>query len=382
MRKRDFGMTRREALERLGVLGFAATSTSQEEQTLPWADLTEAPASRNGVRFTELASIEKSVVPSEAFFVLQHGGIPELDPESFLLTLAGEVERPIVVDIDAIRALPKRERTVCFECAGNAGVGRHGLVGNASWGGVALATLLREAGVKPGARDIVFYGADEAEERLRGRTYPARFARSLPLVDALDDNVLLAYEMNGEPLSVEHGFPLRLIVPGWYGIAQVKWLTRIEVLDHRFMGWFMAKEYVSLRGEMIAGRIEHRAISVGRQRLKSVIARVTRRRASGGGWRYRIHGFAWNAGAEIARVEVRIDDGSFQPAELKRPGSRFAWTRFRVEWEAATPGRHRLVSRARDDEGVQPTTEAASRYKATPWENDGQVVREIEIPAG
>jgi DMSO/TMAO reductase YedYZ molybdopterin-dependent catalytic subunit len=255
----------------------------------------------------------------------------------------------------------------------------HGLVGNAEFRGAPLRAVLEPLGIGSSAQEVVFEGADDAEERLRGNSYPARFARSLPLRDALDDDVLLAHEMNGEPLSAEHGFPLRLVVPGWYGVAQVKWLSRIELLDSRFMGWFMAKDYVTVRGTSIDGRVEHRATSVGRQRLKSLVTRVTRSRAEAGLPEYFIRGLVWNDGSPLLGVEISIDDGPFEPARVEPRNSRFAWTSFRSSWKSPAPGRHRLVSRARDAKGSQPTEEEASRFKATPWENDGQVVREIVI---
>jgi hypothetical protein len=254
----------------------------------------------------------------------------------------------------------------------------HGLVGNAEFRGAPLRAVLEPLGIGSSAQEVVFEGADDAEERLRGNSYPARFARSLPVRDALGDDVLLAYEMNGEPLSAEHGFPLRLVVPGWYGVAQVKWLSRIEVLDSRFMGWFMAKDYVTVRGASIDGRVEHRATSVGRQRLKSLVTRVSRTRAAGLP-EYSVRGLVWNDGTPLLGVEISIDEGPFEPALVEPRNSRFAWTSFRSSWKSPAPGRHRLVSRARDAKGSQPTEEEASRFKATPWENDGQVVRELVI---
>jgi DMSO/TMAO reductase YedYZ molybdopterin-dependent catalytic subunit len=349
------------------------------EEVLRWADVPEPPSASVGARFTDLAGLDSLVVPADVFFVLSHGRIPRIRAEGFRLRIEGSLARSAVLGLDEIRSLPATTLEVAFECAGNGGVGMHGLVGNAELRGAPLRAVLEPLGVGSSAREVVFEGADEAEERLRGNSYPARFARSLPLKDALDESVLLAYEMNGEPLSPEHGFPLRLVVPGWYGVAQVKWLSRIEVLDSRFMGWFMAKDYVTVRGEEIDGRIEHRATSVGRQRLKSLVTRVTRSRAGAAPPEYFVRGLVWNDGAPLLGVEVSIDEGPFAPAAVAPRKSRFAWTSFRLKWEEPAPGRHRLVSRARDAKGSQPTEEEASRFKATPWENDGQVVREIVI---
>ena len=250
-----------------------------------------------------------------------------------------------------------------------------GLVGSAEWEGAPLAPLLRELGVPPETREAIFVGADGAEERLRGNRYPSRFARSLPIADALGPEVLLAHRMNGEPLLPEHGSPLRLVVPGWYGVAQVKWLERIELSPSRFMGWFMAKEYVTVLGLRRGEEIEHRATSVGKMRLKSVVTRVVRSADRG----LRIEGLAWFDGTFIDTVEVRVDDGSWEPAELEPGSSPYDWVRFSLPWRSPSPGKHVLVSRARAGSRIQPTETEASDLKATPWENDGQFERRIVL---
>jgi DMSO/TMAO reductase YedYZ molybdopterin-dependent catalytic subunit len=251
----------------------------------------------------------------------------------------------------------------------------HGLVGRAEWEGVPLAPLLREAGVRPDTREVVFFGADGAEERLRGNRYPSRFARSLPIADALGEDVLLAHRLNGEPLPLEHGAPLRLIAPGWYGVSQVKWLERIELSSSRFMGWFMAKEYVTVRGRRRGEAIEHEATSVGKMRLKSLVTRVVRAAEND----LRIEGLAWFDGTPIDTVDVRIDDRAWQEAELVRGSGRYDWIPFALPWPSPSTGEHRLVSRARAGDRTQPTEEEASDLKATPWENDGQVVRRLRL---
>jgi DMSO/TMAO reductase YedYZ molybdopterin-dependent catalytic subunit len=234
---------------------------------------------------------------------------------------------------------------------------------------------LRELGVRPDTREAIFVGADGAEERLRGKRYPSRFARSLPIADALGKDVLLVHSMNGSPLLPEHGAPLRLLVPGWYGVAQVKWLERIELSPTRFMGWFMAKEYVTVIGLRRGEEVEHRATSVGKMRLKSVVTRVVRN-AEGG---LRIEGLAWFDGTSIDAVEVRIDDGRWEPADLEGGLSPFDWVRFSLAWRSPPPGEHVLVSRARAGSRIQPTDTEASELKATPWENDGQFERRIVL---
>ena len=209
-----------------------------------------------------------------------------------------------------------------------------------------------------------------------GIATPAVFARSLPVADALSLDVLLADTMNGEPLPREHGGPLRLIVPGFYGVAQVKWVERIEVWTSRFAGWFQAKDYVTVRGAETPSGIVHTASAIGRMKLKSLVTRVER----GPDPDLQIRGLAWNDGAPaISGVEVSVDGAPFQAAEVLPVAHRFGFRHFRMDWPAPAPGAHILVSRAHDAHGEQPTEAEASRYKATPWENNGQVVRRIRL---
>jgi DMSO/TMAO reductase YedYZ molybdopterin-dependent catalytic subunit len=189
----------------------------------------------------------------------------------------------------------------------------------------------------------------------------------------MDPSILLAYEVNGEPLPAAHGFPLRLLVPGGYGVASVKWLERIEVHATRFQGRFMARDYVTLRQEQEDGVwVES---SVGRARVNSMPARVTRDDN-----RYRIHGAAW--GTDVARVEVRIDDGPWRPATLgEGQGDRLTWTFWSLDWDRPASGEHTITSRAVARTGeIQPAPEdPLIALKATYWESNGQVTRSIQI---
>ncbi len=318
---------------------------SSTEEILPWADLPSSfpPLARPGVRYSDLSKIATRHLPAPEFFVLQHHEIPRIAPESWKLRVSGCERGDVFLTLREIVNRPSKRVAVAFECAGNGGVGMQGLVGSALWEGLPLAPLLRELGVRSDTREVVFVGADGAEERLRGNQYPSRFARSLPLSDALGEDVLLVHRMNGAPLLPEHGAPLRLLVPGWYGVAQVKWLERIELSSSRFMGWFMAKEYVTVQGLRRGDEIEHRATSVGRMRLKSVVTRVVRSVEG----ELRIEGLAWFDGTQIDAVEVRIDDGSWELAALERGTSPYDWLRFTLVWPSPSPGDHVLVSRAR-----------------------------------
>ena len=370
-------MNRRRALAALATsaAAYPFRVSGSQGRVVPWSDLEPLPP-RTRARYTDLSRITGEVVPNGEFFVLHHGEVPNLEPSAFRLAIARRGAPPVrTLGPDELARLPRSESVAAFECCGNGGVGMHGLVGAARWGGVPLAPLL-EGLADAHAREIVFFGADHAEERLRGNRYPGRFARSLPLADALAPEVMLADTMNGEPLPREHGGPLRLIVPGFYGVSQVKWVERIEVWPSRFAGWFQAKDYVTVRGTETPSGILHTASAIGRMRLKSIVTRIEE--AAGGN--LSIHGLAWNDGAsDFAGVEVSVDDARFRQAELRPATHRFGFRHFRLDWPAPAPGEHRLVSRARDARGVQPTEEEASRYKATPWENNGQVVRRIRI---
>ena len=205
----------------------------------------------------------------------------------------------------------------------------------------------------------------------------------MSLEDALDPDNLLCFEMNGSPLPPEHGAPVRLIAPGWYGVANVKWLTRIEVLDRRFDGRFMARDYVTIREQRRDGKTAWTATSVGRDRLKSAPSRVTRR-----GSRYRVSGAAW--GAPIASVEVRVDDGPFREARLEGRTPRrsrapieneHAWRLWTFDLGRLAAGEHTITSRAYSVQGnVQPAPDHPSlARKVTFWESNGQITRRIRV---
>jgi len=234
----------------------------------------------------------------------------------------------------------------------------NGLVSNAVWSGVSLAALLQECGLEPEAREVVFLAMDSEQEKkwqAANDAYLSPHGRSLYVQDAMLPDNLLAFGMNGEPLDDEHGFPLRLIVPGWYGMAQVKWLNRIEVIDRRYEGRHMARNYQSLRALKSPEGTVWLDTSISRNNLKSVIARVTRRRA-GSRFDHQIAGAAWGGPSRIERVEVRVDNGPWRPAQIDRAGTAAAWSLWSLDWKDAAPGRHILISRAVNARGdIQPT---------------------------
>jgi DMSO/TMAO reductase YedYZ molybdopterin-dependent catalytic subunit len=221
-------------------------------------------------------------------------------------------------------------------------------VSTAEWTGVPLANVLRAAGLRPGARELVFWGADRGIDR--GTEHA--FARSLEPVEAMREDVLLAYAMNGQPLPPQHGFPLRLVVPRWYGMASVKWLERIEAIDHAFDGVQQAHSYHfrKLPGE--------RGVPCTLMRVNSLLAPpgvpdfYTRARVLAAG-QVEIRGRAWSGEGAIVRVELAVD-GEWRDAQLQAAPSAHAWQHWRARWDAA-PGEHDLACRATDAAGnVQP----------------------------
>lgn len=320
----------------------------------------------------DLRELTSWLTPVEDYFVVTHYDIPELDAAAYRLRLSGLLERPIELTLDGLKSRPSVQTTTVFECGGNSRGLLHGMVGNASWTGVDLGALLDEARPTVDAREVHFWAADSGTEEIRGEEYQQNFARSMSLAQVSETRPILAYEMNGEPLPVVHGFPVRLIVPGWYGVAQVKWLERIELSPDRLMTRFMAKDYVTLMGREQDGETEWVETSVTRQRVKSAIARVTRSDDT-----FKIFGAAWSDGTPLDRVEVQVDDGDWRPASLDRPNDSHTWTFFTLETTGIAPGEHTIVSRATDLLGRTQPVDLS--MKKTRWENNELFTRTILV---
>jgi DMSO/TMAO reductase YedYZ molybdopterin-dependent catalytic subunit len=240
------------------------------------------------------------------------------------------------------------------------------------------------------ATEVVFWGADAGEVTVQGgwseapgtsMTFTEQFARSMSLDEAMAPDNLLCYEMNGVPLPAEHGFPVRLIAPGWYGVANVKWLVRIELTDQRWAGRFMARDYVTIREEERNGETVWTFATVKHDRLKSAPARVTRR-----GDEYKVSGVAW--GAPIEGAEVSLDGGPWMRAQLLRPRSGssgragYSWVFWSLPWDDPTPGEHTVTSRAIDADGnIQPAPDDPFyAAKRTYWESNAWITRRVSIP--
>jgi DMSO/TMAO reductase YedYZ molybdopterin-dependent catalytic subunit len=381
-------LARRDFLQGgLAVGGIAATAgmtfwsglaLSQDEVLVPFADVPEGftapPVTPGGFHFQDTRFIETFYTPVGNFYIVQHYGQPQVPESSYRLRISGMVDRPAEISLAQLKVLEKVEIDAGFECGGNNAGIFHGLIGNARWGGVRLQDLLRTAGIRNGGTEIVFYGADKGTERIRDTDAEQAFGRSMHVDDAMRPEVLVAYEMNGEPLHLYHGAPVRLIVPGWYGVANVKWLEQIHVQDRRYMGRFMARDYVTLSRRDVGGVERWEERSVARMQLKSSIVRVTRRNGE-----HIVTGFVLNDGTPLRSVEVRIDDGPWQAAQIDPESTQYSWKIFRFPWSGATPGEHTVVSRVTDVNGqVQPTSEQMPE-KPTRWENNAQFPRRVVI---
>ncbi len=311
-------------------------------------------------RAMPLEALRYALTPTGLHFLLTHFDIPAIDLANWRLEIGGLVGEPLSLDLDAIKALPAVTRRVTMECAGNGRAAmtprpvsqpwQDGAIGTAAWTGTPLAALLKEAAPRTGAVDVLFTGADAGMEA--GAVQ--RYQRSLGLDDALGGSALLAYAMNGAPLEPQHGWPLRLIVPGWYGMTSVKWLRSIEVIDRRFEGHYMTGTY---RYRSAADEV---GTPVTRQRVRSLMVPpgipefFSRIRLVEAG-RHRLFGRAWAGLRRVVRVEVSTDAGaSWSEAVLEPPEVPGCWQAWHHDWRAA-PGETTLAVRATDDAGdVQP----------------------------
>jgi sulfane dehydrogenase subunit SoxC len=327
-----------------------------------------------------LEALRYDITPVGLHYLLIHFDIPHVEASGWSLKIDGHVERVLSLRLEDLPAHPAVTQAVTLECAGN---GRARLsprpisqpwleeaVGTAQWTGTPLAPLLEQAGLRDGAQEVLFTGLDRG---IQGEVEQS-YQRSLPLDEALRPEVMLAYEMNGRPLLPQHGFPLRVIVPGWYGMSSVKWLDRITILTEPFDGYQQAEAYRLTQAEGDPGtpvtRIQPHSLMVP-PGIPDFLSR--QRFVKPGG--LLIQGRAWSGWAPVARVEVSVDGAeSWEEADLGEPVSAYGWAPWSFAWEA-TPGEHRLTSRAHDRAGnVQPVHQ--------PWNLQGMannMVQWVEV---
>jgi len=368
----------------------AGLALAADEELVPFNDYTsefsiEAQMGNPRVKCFDLRRLTSWATPSAEFFMFHQTQTVGANAKSWRLRIGGLVERPAEISIeDLLRRSDRADVTMTLECSGNSGSPRimNGLVSSAVWTGLRLATILKECGVKSEAREVIFLGLDSEQEK-KWEAANAEFSSphgwSLFVQDALAPDVLLAFSMNGKPLTADQGFPLRLILPGWYGMAQVKWLTHIEVIDRRYEGRHMARNYQSLRALTTPEGTVWLDTSIARTNLKSVIARVTRRR-TGERFQHKVAGAAWGGPARIDRVEVQVDGGAWRPAKIDYRNGDAAWLLWSLDWNGAEPGPHILVSRAINSRGeIQPTRAELRSRLISNREDSAQWPRSVTI---
>ena len=315
-----------------------------------------APGADDLADATPLSALLLEEMPLEAHFRRDHFPAPDVRPTQWAVEVTGAVRRPQRLDGAALRALGQRTETVVLECAGNRrteysppvpGLAwAEGAVGEARWTGTPLATLLERAGVLPSATGVALEGADCGPFDGRDGSHP--FARALPLVKALATEVALVWEVNGAPIPVRRGGPVRVIVPGWYATDSVKWLVRVTVLEHEFTGPWEAEDYrYRAPGETGPGE---RMTSLP---VHALVVEPGARAALAPGV-VSVRGAAWGGSGGVDHVDVRIDGGRWLPAQLGPSRGAYARRFWSAQWPA-TPGRHHIEVRATDASGqAQP----------------------------
>lgn len=358
----------------LGLPGLA-----QGERLVPFSDMPETlPLGTGERRIIDVRRIDGPFTPPDQFFTTQHYGHPKVDPALYRLKVTGLVDRPASFSLEDLRRLRSVELVAGFECSGNRRP-LQGLCSNGRWTGLPLRAVLDRVGLKPQARELVFFGADHGEEEVEFRTQKYKvdqqYGRSMTREQVLTAEPFLAWALNGAPLTVHQGSPLRLIVPGWYGAPNVKWIVHIHAQEEQYLGKYQARWYRTLRGEMIDGEIKWKEAAITRMQLKSFIARVTT-----DGTRYKVFGVVLHDGTPITSVDVSVDNGPWQPARLDpATNAKYGWKFFTYDWTHVTPGEHTLVSRATDVTGrIQPTAEELADKK-TFLEDNSQHPRIVTI---
>jgi DMSO/TMAO reductase YedYZ molybdopterin-dependent catalytic subunit len=304
---------------------------------------------------TPLDAVASWVTPNRLFFVRNHFEVPLVDVATWELKIEGMVDRPQRWSFDRLRAMPQHTVFATVECAGN---GRSflrektegvqwgaGAIGHAEWTGVRVRDLLEAAGLKPGALEVVFDGSDRGTEP--DHPEPMYFSRSLPLAKALDGDTLIALRMNGDWLDPNHGAPMRLFVPGWYGVASVKWLRSMRVIDHPYAGYFQTVKY-SVRRSAAGGK---RSVPLGPNVVKSEVLEPAAGASLGPGIN-RIAGLAWGGEERINGVDVSTDAGrTWQPARLKGLQHPYSWCQWEFLWTVSEPGEYTLMACAHTESG-------------------------------
>jgi DMSO/TMAO reductase YedYZ molybdopterin-dependent catalytic subunit len=317
-----------------------------------------------------ISELKNAIVPNGHFFVRSHFAVPEIDVKKWTLRIEGAVEKPIDLTLEDLTQLPTTKLTATIECAGNGRVHLtpavpglqwgQGAVGNAVWEGVSLAAVLERARAKLTAVDVILEGTDEGAINSDPKSPgPIHFARSVPIGKAKRDDVILAIKMNGEPLPKSHGFPLRAVVGGWYGMASVKWLKRIIVSEKRFGGFFQTLDYSYFERRDGVPTL----VPVTAMEPKAILAQPALSAVIPAGKPYRFFGAAWAGENAVNKVEVSVDGGkTWANAKLLAEPKPIQWVLWEYPWENPSRGEASILVRATDDHGrTQPPTRDADR---------------------
>jgi len=308
---------------------------------------------------TPLENVASWVTPNRLFFVRNHFEVPPVDAATWQLRIEGLVDRPQSWSFKMLAAMPQHSVFATVECAGNgrsflqekaAGVQwGAGAIGHAEWTGVRVRDLLNAVGVKSSALEAVFEGADRGSEP--DHPAPMYFSRSLPLAKALDGDTIIALRMNGDWLDANHGAPMRLFVPGWYGVASVKWLRAIRIIDHAYPGYFQTTKYSIQRSTAGSKRLRPLGPGVVKSEILQPVADATL-----GTGTHRIAGLAWGGEERVTRVDVSADAGrTWQAAHLKGLQQPYSWCQWECLWTVSAPADYTLMARAHTESGqTQP----------------------------
>jgi len=313
---------------------------------------------------TPFDQVDSYLTPTELFYIRSHFPAPKPEVASYQLRIDGAVRNPLSLSYKQLRDMPAETQVATLECAGNSRVflvpqvagaqWELGAVGNAEWTGVPLGELLDRAGLEEGACEIVLEGADRGTPKEEPvPPGPVSYARSLPRDKAIQREVLIAYQMNGRDLPLDHGYPVRAVVPGHYGMASVKWLTHVQAVREPFRGYWQTSDYGCW--DYLDGKPVRRAL--GEMKLKSEIARPRVYETLAPNQLYTVAGAAWAGETEVTGISVSTDGGqTWAEAEFLDAVQRYSWRRWKFDWHTPKkPGRYILLARAKDANGsAQP----------------------------
>jgi DMSO/TMAO reductase YedYZ molybdopterin-dependent catalytic subunit len=333
---------RREFLAMLPLVGFIGPSVFAHEQASPADSLDKG----------QLSPSQSILTSNTEFYVRNHNGVSSLEASAWKLSVSGDVRNPFEITLRDLLSLPRRTLTATLECAGNPVGG--GMVGTATWVGVQLGRLLEKADLLPEVRIVRLVGGDQTTSSRSSSAPIDGFTRSIPIAKAKDPDTLLAYQMNGDPLPVKHGYPLRAIVPGWYGMDSVKWLVRVVALKREDVNFYSSAEYVAGRMAVVGADWQ----PVTRMQIKSAIIKPQ----TGDVLPlapYQITGMAWAGDTKVASVEVSTDAGqSWRQADIQTETKPYTWIIWSCSWQPRTRGSYTILARATDSKGNRQPAKA------------------------